>query len=241
MMDSLKEQHDRLLADKPDGVEHDAATCILCKPDAITNGPKDISTEGGDMKTYTEDDFTQAVEAAVEAAVRPLQTELDAVKASQAQGEVDAQVTAIKAELEQKIGELQSELDKAELRVSEATKERDDIVAYLEAEANAVAEAAKLEEVKSARLEVIKEAASFTDQYIADNLDRWVAMDEDSFASVVEDWKSISTPAPKETATTDLKAPLETALKNESNTTTVSDAALVFGAREHGINIRNLY
>ena len=229
----FKELHDSLLQIKPEGVSHDEASCLICSPETIS------SVEGGDMKTYTEDEFN----AAVREAVAPFSAELEKLRASQAEGEVEARIAAAVAEVEVKLVELQSELDKAELRASEALKERDDIVAFLESEAQAAANAAALEIKRSERRDAIKEVASFSDDYIEANIDRWVAMEEDAFSAVLEDWKAIAIKAKAEdkVEVDVLSASAETAMQNTRSEDAVSDVKTLLGSVFGGTDVRKVY
>jgi hypothetical protein len=203
MDDSLKEQHDNLLANQPDGANHDTENCPWCNPDL--NNP-----EGGDMsKTYTEDELREAVLAEV----GPIKAELDALRADAAEGEVAARIEAMKAEFEEKITELQTNLDNAELAKAAAETARDEIVAWLQAEADAATEAAEIAARRDARLAAVKEAApQFKDDYIAERAERWTQMDDEAFEALVEGFKEIAAQAP---------APV-----NVTNNTIVPDTAL---------------
>lgn len=242
-MSYLNDIHDMLLNEMPDGADHDTANCVICNNGNINNNIDHNSEEGGDMKTYTEDEFT----AAVAEAVAPLQAELEAIRTSQAQEEIEAHVAEAVITAEAKILELQAELDKAELRVAEAEKSRDEIVAWLEGEVEAAEEAARLETLRTERLSAIKEVASFGDEYIEANLDRWVAMDDEVFASVLEDWKAVSTAtrqveAEVDTDTEEVEAeiPAETAMNNIRTADETSVARDVINARLRGIDVRNI-
>jgi multidrug efflux pump subunit AcrA (membrane-fusion protein) len=236
----FKQQHDQLLENMPEGVSHDTASCIICNPDASVNADatSSNSTEGGDMKTYTEDELA----AAVREAMAPLQAELDTVRASQAEEEIANRIEAAKAEVAAQVSELQLELDKAELRATEAEKSRDESVAWLEAEATAAEQAALAEARKSERLDSIKEVASFSDEYVAANLDRWVAMDDEAFAAYLEDLKAVAAKPAVETDSEETATiPAETAMDNTTSTESVSASKSVFGARAQGVDIRKLY
>lgn len=227
-MMTLKEQHDKLLEEMPEGASHDADGCPICNPE------NDDSFGGGDMKTYTEEEFT----AAVQEAVAPLQAAAEARVA-----ELEAQVTAMRASAEHEeakgqIAEVQAELDKAELRVSAAEQKYADLVAALEEAAAAEAEATARSERQTERLEAVKANASFSDEYVSNNIDRWVAMSDEDFAALIEDWKAVSA------ASSDAEPSLalrDTAMSNlRDDKPTRSVASDVFGARNKGIDIRTL-
>ena len=189
------------------------------------------------MKTYTEEEFTAAVQEAVaplqtaaDAKVAELQSELEAVKAHQAKDEAEGQ-----------IAEVQAELDKAEIRVAEAERKYDELVAYLAAEAETVAEAARREERRDGRRSAIKEGTSLSDDVIEARLDRWVAMSDEDFDAHLEDLKALSTASREPSEDTEI--PRETAMsnvRNDDTPTTSSVAKSVFGARNAGVDIRNI-
>lgn len=240
----LKDIHDKMLASKPESAVHDESTCVMCQSDSGTVSTS--SAGGGDMKTYTEDEFN----AALREAVAPLQAELDTLKSSQVEGEIQAKVDAAVSEFAQKLADLQSELDKAELRASEAVKERDEIVAFLEAEVKTAEEAALLEAKRSERKEAIQEVASFSDEYVDANLDRWTAMDDEAFTAVLEDWKAVVKAKVESvegkdgavTATVDqvVSAAAETAMSHVRSDQKSYDAKAVFGSVFGASDIRKI-
>lgn len=231
---TLQEQHDQLLLEKPEEANHDTEGCPFCNLELNI----DNSIGGGDMKTYTEEDFTSAVQeavaplqAAADARVSELQLEIEELRTTQAQSEIDGQVA-----------EVQADLDKAEVRVAEAERKYDDLVAYLTAEAIAVTEAANLEALRETRREAVKQATALSDEVIDQRLDRWVAMDDESFEAVLEDWKALSA-ASRETeeASEASEIPRETAMSNiREHTESGSVASEVFGARNAGVDVRYL-
>lgn len=181
-MSQLKLEHDRLLAEMPDGATHEADKCFFCTPD---NNP----SQGGDMKTYTEDDFT----AAVQEAVAPIKAELEALRTSHAESEVEARIAAIQAEADEKLVELQTAVDAQESRANELQKANEDLIAYLAAEAQALEEASLLVARKEARKAAVNEVASFTEEQIEAKLDRWAAMSDEAWEEYLDDLKAIST------------------------------------------------
>jgi hypothetical protein len=240
----LREFHDLLLEQKPESADHDQASCPFCNEDGEhehdnqTEDSNDYSVGGGDMKTYTEDEFTAAVteavtplQAAADAKVAELQAEIDELRTSQARSEVEGQ-----------IAELQADLDKAEIRVVEAERKYDDLVAYLEETASAAEAAALVELRRSERRDAVQAAAPFSDEYIDANLDRWVAMEDEAFEAVVEDWKTVSSSVHKDDVVDEAaEVPAETAMsivRNEDHGGSV--AASVFAARGHGVDVRYL-
>jgi DNA repair exonuclease SbcCD ATPase subunit len=231
---NLKELHDKWLAEKPEGAEHDAEGCPHCNPNLSLDD--DNSTGGGDMKTFTEDEFNTAVQEAVATASADAEAKV---------ADLEAQIQALKdeadeAEAKTEIEKLQAELDKAEIRVSDAEKRYNDLVAYLEAEETAKAEAAELEARREARRAAVKDQTSMSDERIEDRLDAFVAMSDEEFDSYIEDLK-VSTAASHE-GDANPAIPRETAMSNvrEQSNGNKSVAADVFGARNAGVDVRTL-
>jgi len=237
----LKDFHDLLMNNKPENAEHVAEDCPFCNETANSNTYNNNSIGGGDMKTYTEDEFTAAVteavaplQAAAESKVADLQAEIDELRTSHARSEVEGQ-----------IAEVQAELDRAEIRVAEAERAYADLVAYLEAEIAAAEQAALVEARRAARRDAVKDAAPFADDYIDANLDRWLAMEDEAFEAVLEDWKAVSAASRKdveEVAAEAVEAPevLETAMSNIRNEDHNNLAAEVLSARNRGLDVRYL-
>ena len=109
-MDELRKQHDELLANKPedmsDGefaalIEKHKDTCPFCNEELIAQNDND--PEGGDMdKTFTQEEL----DAAVLAAVAPIQAELQTIKDAAAEGEVETRVAEAKAERDAEVADL---------------------------------------------------------------------------------------------------------------------------------------
>jgi hypothetical protein len=235
-MSSLKEKHDELLKNKPPHAEHNSEECAFCN-ESIS---KNTTTEGGDMKTYTEEEFTTAVkeavaplQAAAEAKVSELQAKLEVFEGAKADEEVAGQ-----------IAEVQSKLDNAELRASSAETKYDELVAYLESIHAEEAAKAALEARKTEVRELVKEAAGFRDEYIEENLDRWAAMSEDQFTAVLDDYRAAKAEVkPEEKASEETEEVIaETAMShvrtNDISSEAGSLARTVFGARAAGVDVR---
>lgn len=228
----LKDLHDKWLAEKPEGAEHEAEGCPHCNPN-LTENP----VGGGDMKTYTETEFNEAVQAAVASALTDAQNEITNLK-DQVSSLTEA---ASEAEEKSEVAKIQAELDKAEVRVSAAEEKYNELVAYLQAEADAAAAAAELAEKREARRVAMKEHTSLSDEKIEERLDLWVAMEDEAFEAHLEDLKALS--AAKQTEGSNENAGRETAMnnvRNEGANTTASIASEVFGARNRGVDIRNI-
>jgi hypothetical protein len=140
-----------------------------------------------------------------------------------------------------KVAELQSDLDKAEVRVAEAQAKYDELVAYLDAEAATAAETARRESLRDLRRAAVREASRLSDEYIESRLDSWVELEEAAFESMLEDWKSVAS-ASSEIAS-DNELVRETAMSNvrdDSHVETGTTVADLLGARNRGIDIRYL-
>lgn len=188
------------------------------------------------MKTYTETEFNEAVQAAVASALTDAQNEITNLK-DQVSNLTEA---ASEAEEKSEVAKIQADLDKAEVRVSAAEEKYNELVAYLQAEADAAAAAAELAEKRETRRAAMKEHTSLSDEKIEERLDLWVAMEDEAFEAHLEDLKALS--AAKQTNTNE-NASRETAMnnvRNEGGNTTASIAADVFGARNRGVDIRNI-
>lgn len=185
---TLKGLHDQLLAEMPEGANHDSDTCALCSMEEIVVAEAEVedttSMRGGSVTTYTDDE----VKAAVDSATAPLSARISELEAAASA----AQTASTVEELEAKITELQASLDAQVLAVQAAVAERDEIVAWLEGEAKAAEEQAALEARKEERLAMIKEVAAFPDDYLDANIERFAAMSDEDFSVALDGWKAIA-------------------------------------------------
>lgn len=215
MDEALRAQHDELLANIPDGVEHDTANCPLCQP-GVPVADKTENSNGGDMsKTYTEEELA----AAIADAVSPLQTELDTAKASKTEQEIAAKIADAIAPLEAEKADLQTALDaalvEAQAALAEAEEERNEyasLVAYLESVLADEAEEAAYTAKKTERLAQVEEVASFSDDHKAANADRWAKMSDEDFDAQISDWKEIASATKTPAKTEEKKIPAVTAM-----------------------------
>ncbi|MGE3468193.1 MAG: hypothetical protein AB7J13_14845 [Pyrinomonadaceae bacterium] len=180
---ALRQLHDELLATQPSGATHESADCPFC-----AGVGTDENHPGGEMSTFTQEDL----DAAVADALAPLQQKLKELQESHQESEVEGRIAAAKAELETRITDLQGELDSSVLKVSEAERRYDELVAFLDSERVAQEAAAELAARKDERLVLVKEVASFPDEYVAANADRWAGLADEEFEALVNDWKAIS-------------------------------------------------
>lgn len=244
-MDELRKEHDDLLANKPEGmsdeefaslVEDHKETCVFCND----NIAQEDNPEGGDM----ENTFTQEqLDAAVNAAVAPIQAELETYKDSAAQSEVDTRVAEAKAEGDARVAEVQAQL---EASVLEAQSAKDEL-AQLKADLEALAEAAELAElyeaIKADRKAKIEEVANFPADFLEANLDRWCSEDEEAFAARIEEWKVASTPKVTEEASSEPvveKTAMKFVRPVESGSVLKGDLANLFDAADAGFDIKKI-
>jgi hypothetical protein len=247
-MDELKKLHDEHLANKPDSmsdedyasvIEQHKTNCPFCNDQAISDNDPE---EGGDMDTFTQEEL----DAAVEAAVAPIQAELKGLKDSAAESEVDTRVAEAKAEADERVAELQAQLEAAVLEAQTAKDELANLNSYLESEKEAAELAELYEAVKADRKAKIAEVANFPEDFLEANLDRWCAEDEESFAARLEEWKissskkeevveeaSLSNEAIRSTAMNSVR-PVETEAKIKG------DLANLFAAGTAGYDIKKL-
>lgn len=229
-----KEEHDRLLSEKPEHIsddefaeivaEHQASPCPFCNN---TIQPTDLTHEGSDdVKEFTQEEVDAAVKAAVATATAPLQEELDAVKASAASQEaedaVQSAVEAVRTELTAQIETLTADLETAKVEAAAKAAELADLTSLLEAEQELQEVTAWMEAVKAERLEKIKATVAFDDEFIAANVDRWLQDSEDQFAERLAEWASISA---KATAKQEVEEVVDTAAITASVIETVRTPA----------------
>jgi DNA repair exonuclease SbcCD ATPase subunit len=184
---SMKALHDRLLAEKPDGAVHEPESCPLC-------AMEDANAGGGNVTTYTEDEVQARVSAAVAEATAPLEAKLNELTQT---SETAAAVQAVRAELEPKISDLQTQLDAAVLEAANATAERDSIIAWLEAEKAAQEAEAAMKARMDERITKVKAVASFPDEYLEANKERFAAMSDEDFEVACQGWAALSASRPQ--------------------------------------------
>lgn len=203
---ALKTQHDELLRQMPEGANHVAEECPLCKGSI---GDTTSASEGGVMSTFTEEELA----AKVAEAVAPLQAKITELSASHEQAEVEAKIAEAITPLNEQIVELQSKLDAQVLETEAAKTELAEMVGFLET-AKADEEAAKeLASKREERIALVKEVASFPEDHITANADRWASMDEEAFKASLDEWKLISAAkGGSEGTTVTTQVPAETAM-----------------------------
>jgi hypothetical protein len=216
--DTVKELHDSLLSDefKPSDVSHDSSSCLMCLAEA--DGAEAEQTEtiskGGDMSTYTEEEL----QAAIAAAVSPLQAELTGIKDSEQTAADEAKIAELNETHEAAIAELQTQLDLSNAEAKAEAKKHDDLVALLE---EAAAQEAADEALEARRTEVAASVAdTFDDDYVQANLDRWASLDSETFDALVADLKTVKSEV--STKKTTITSTAMSTASEDSNTTNVA-------------------
>lgn len=202
--DTLTKIHDDLLNGIPEGVEHDSADCPICQSNTDTN-------EGGVSMEITQADLDAAVEAAVEAATKPLQDQIATLTASEEEVAIQARIDEATNPLKEQVTELQAKLDVAVLEATQAKETLTSTVAYLEDVKGQEEALIALADAKEERLAKIAEVASFSEEFIATNGDRWALMAQEDFDTLIESFKQVST-ASSTVERPDVKIPEATAM-----------------------------
>lgn len=180
----LKELHDRLMEQKPEGASHAEDECPFCG-DADPKEAEEVSV------SYTEDELKAKVDEAVASATKDLEAKVKELEEVRSASEVEAKLAEAKAEHETKVSEIQAQLDTAVLEAEKAKTEKEEIVAFLEAEGKKAEEAAALASRRDERLKQVAEVASFPQEYVEANADRWAGLDDEQFAALLEDYKAV--------------------------------------------------
>ena len=192
-MEALKALHDQMLAEQPEGANHDTADCPLCAAEDEGESMADV--------TYSQEE----VDRAVAEAISDLQAELDKVRQSESARALEEAVEAAKQELQAQIDELQTKLDTAVVETEQARAERDKVQADWDAEKAEAEEAQLLASRRESRLAKVKEAACFPDEDLEENADRFVAMSDEDFEARLAEWAALvdrSDDPPRKTALT---------------------------------------
>lgn len=232
-MADLKEMHDRMVAQIPEGATHNEDTCTFCMESAST---------GDDMadKTFTEAELKTALDLAVAEAVKPLQDKITELNASQETAEVDAKIAEATRELTEKLAAAEAERDTAVIEKQTAADELANVTAYLEGVSAEEASKAEADERKGARVAAVAEVASFEKDYVEKNAERWAAMDDESFTALLDDYKAAG--AKPATAAGESTLPTGTALTaaRETAGSDVDPVTAVIRLRDSRIDPRHI-
>lgn len=233
----LKELHDHLLERKPEGASHDEDACPLCNVEIAASDKTE--TEGGSVKSYTEEE----VQALVASAVKDLEAKVSELQGAQQASAIEAKISEAKAEAETKVAELQAELDTTTLKAQKADEEKQEILAWLEAEAKSAEERAALEARRDERIAKVREVASFSDEYVEKRAEGWAAMSDEAFEAALEDWKAVAGEKKQGDSKddSDARIPAETAMTaSRDDKTTGSLLREVLNLRFEGIDPRTV-
>jgi hypothetical protein len=185
MSRSLKELHDRLLDEKPEGAVHEADSCPFCTA-------MEESADGGNDMTYTEDELKAKVDEAVQAAIQERDAKIADLSAAQQTSETAKAVSDAVAAKDTELADLRGELDKAVLEAANAKADRDAVVAWLEGEKTAAEQRDAAAARKDTRLAKLKEVAHFPDDYLEQNADRFAAMSDEEFDARCTEYAALS-------------------------------------------------
>lgn len=232
MMDlkALEKAHDKILEKL--GSAHDKEGCPICNGSLLEH-------KGGSVE-YTDDQIKAQIAEAVAAAVKPLQEALAEVDEAKVAAETEAQIAAVRSEAEAKLAEVQTQLDAALVTAEQHKTNHENIVAYLAAEEERIAEEEAAEARKTERIEKIKAALPLLkDEFVDANASRWAAGSDEEFDILVETLKEAAESA-KTVAPTG-KAPAKTALELASKDTgNESATARVYAARDRGFDLTSI-
>lgn len=233
--DLLNEIHNKLTELFPEDASHEEANRPFSNDNSYGGG--DTMTE---TKTYTEDELS----AAVEAALAPVKEAADAIKAQNEtlESEIESLRAANEAEeVEDAVESAKAETDRAEARAAAAEQELAELKTWLDEQAELEEIATYLEDLKAERLEVVKEASALSDEYIEGRIDRWVAMSDDDFAALVEDLK-VAASASESSSKSEEAPASETAMSNTrpENAEKSVSAKMIYAAAREGVDIRRL-
>jgi hypothetical protein len=227
MTRSLRDLHDALLAEKPEGAVHESDSCPFCAMQKEEERPS--------MSTYTEDELRAKVDEAVKAATDERDAKIAELTKAQASNETEAAVQAAVEAKDSELAGLRSELDTKVLEAANAVKEHADLLAFLEASKVAAEQAALIATRKETRLAKLKEVASFPDDYLNVNLDRFAAMSDEDFESNCAAFAALSKPSGSEipSGVSGLLAGQEASTGGRSNTAVKELFALRRDPRGH--------
>lgn len=228
-----KELHDLLIEQMPAGAQH-PSDCPLCvEPSTATKETASEEPEG--RYGVTEAELKAALESK-DAELAELRKQVSEFAASKTESELQAKIDAAVAEVQVKHDELQSQLDTAVLEAANEKQKREDLEAFLTAEAEKVAAAAEIASRKEERLAKVREAANFPEDYLAKHADRFAAMSDEDFESHVADWQAASGGVARPPKSTGLETTRETAAQHGSP----SVLREVMGLRFQGVDTREI-
>jgi hypothetical protein len=192
MSEQLKALHDRMMAEKPEGVPH-PADCPLCAMGEINHNE---IPEGGSMSEFTKEQVDAAVAEAVEAATASLKTKLAELESAAQETEVGKAVAEATGPLNDQIADLQAKLDAEVLARTTAEEAKTEVEEFW---TKAIADKEEADAVaarKDERLTKLKEVApEGAHAYLDENADRFAAMSDEDFDARIEEYRTITAKA----------------------------------------------
>lgn len=182
----LLEVHDRLLAEKPEGAEHNTETdpCPLCalqeteNDDTPAPGGKSMTTTETEPRTFTEAEVKAKIEEAVTTATSAMQQSLEAADVEAKVDELTEQLTELQAKYDSEVAARAA----ADEKVVDVQKAWDDEKAAAELAVEAAAR-------KDTRLAELAEIIELPEDYLKENEDRFAAMTDEDWALKLKDFK----------------------------------------------------
>lgn len=225
----LKALHDRLMAHRPDGADHDEENCSFCR-----EGVTDSTTTGGPMpETFTQGD----IDAAVTAATDSLQKRLSELESQAQETEVGRAVAEATATKDTEISTLQQQLDTATAERTAVESKLTETETFWTDAITAQQAAVELAQRREKRMAEAKAAGVFDEDYLTKNADRFAAMSDDDFAARLDEWRLIAAKSGSGTS-----QPVQTALVASATNETPSQSglSLIPEMRLSGVDPRTL-
>lgn len=144
-------------------------------------------------KTYTDDQVQALVAAAVAKATEDLQGELNGFRSTEDAAALDAKISEAKAEVEAAMADLQAKLDEAVATSTQVTRERDEIVAWLDSAKADSERAAEISQRRDTRIAQVAEVIDFPEEHVAARADVWSEMDDEKFEALLADYRAMAT------------------------------------------------
>lgn len=139
------------------------------------------------------DTFTQEqVDAAIAAAIAPLQDRVGELQKAAQETEVGKAVSEASAALQEQIDALQAQLDEATVRATAAEQAKTEVETFWAEAIKAETEKAEREGRKAERIEKAKAAGVLTEDYITANADRFAEWTDDEFAARLDEWSQVA-------------------------------------------------
>ena len=164
--------------------------------------------------------FTQEeLDAAVKTATGPLQQRLAELEAQVQETEVGRSIAEATAAKDAEISALQEQLDAATAARTAAETKLSETEQYWSEAIAAAEEAATVAARRIERVDAAKAAGVFDDAYLEANADRFAAMSDEDFAARLDEWRLIAS----KSRDTDTRKPATTALTATATQPTKSD------------------